>query len=118
MIYLTTIFTLIFIFYTKWQFSDDRGETQGKWHPYGLLMRLSVFIIAYLCQLYPSDWQDYILAGVINMIGWDVELNIIALKKEWNYEGSTSIIDLKLKKTKWIIYAVLLIAAITIKIIL
>ena len=46
---------------------------------------------------------------------FDVGINLIALKQKWNYTGTTSKID-SLGKTKFYIYAILLIAAIILKI--
>lgn len=119
MIYITSfIFTLCFVIYTKWQFSDDRGETQGKWHLSGALMRAGAIIGPYLSMIRPDDWQDFVLAGVLNIILWEILVNIIALKQPWNYQGKTAKWDIFLAKWEWALYTFLLTVAIMIKILI
>jgi hypothetical protein len=117
MIYILSIlFTVFFVLYTKWQFSDDKGLTSGKWHPFGMIMRALAIVSPFLCQLFPGTWQDYLLAGTINIVLWEILINIIALGKKWWYIGITSKFDIKLSKTKWFIYFSLLLATILVKI--
>ncbi len=119
MIYITSmIFTLVFVIYSKWQFSDDRGETQGKWHTSGMIMRAGSILAPFLSQLRPDDWQDYFLAGVLNIILWEILINIIALKQPWNYQGKTAKWDIKLDKWEWWLYTALLSIAISVKILI
>lgn len=103
--------------YSKWQFSDDWGHTKGKWHPYGLCMRVMFFVSLFIVQFYPSDYKDYILAGAINIMLWEVAINILALKKPWYYKGVASKIDTKVGRKKWWFYFGFLAGAIIFKII-
>ncbi len=117
MIYFLSIsFTVWFALYTKYQISDDRGYTQGKWHPYGLLIRWTFFAALYLIGRYPSPLEDYILAGTINILLWEISVNILALQQKWHHVGTTSNLDKWLGKKKWLVYFVLLAGAITFKI--
>ena len=112
MIYpLSILFTTLLVLYSKWQFSDDRGLSQGKWHPYGLLARVVFGVTAYISSIYPSPLPDYILSCVINVILWDIGLNMIALKKEWDYVGEESYWDKKVGRHKWKVYGWLLAVA-------
>lgn len=106
MIYAVSIIsTLIFVFYSKWQFSDDKGENSGRWHPFGMAMRLATFIGGYLLQHYSiSTWQDYLLSGSICMVVWEIGINLIALAQKWNYIGGTAKTDIKFRKYHWLIY--------------
>lgn len=116
MIYvLSTLFTLAFVFYSKWQFSDDRGESQGKWHSSGMIMRMLAVASPFLCQLYPSEWQDYLLVGAINILLWELLINKIALNQKWLHVGTTAKTDIFLGKKKWLVYAVILLVTIVIK---
>jgi len=116
MIYILSIlFTLAFVLYSKWQFSDDRGLSSGKWHPYGMIMRALAIVSPFLCQMFPGSWQDYLLSGAINIIVWEILINIIALGKKWWYVGVTSMIDLKLRKIKWKVYFAFLIVSLIVK---
>lgn len=120
MIYLVTIlFTLSFIFYSKYQFEDEKAGwslAKSKWHPFGMSMRVLFFAALICSQFFPFDWWDLILAAVINVILIDVGINVIALHIKWNYEGSTAKTDKLLGKTKWYIYAVTLLGAAILKI--
>ena len=107
---------MCFVLYSKWQFSDDRGLSQGKWHPFGLCMRVTFFAALFTTQHYPSRIDDYILAGVINIILFEIGINIIALKHSWKHVGTTSRFDRRLGKAKWWIYFGLLAGAIIFKI--
>ena len=105
MIYILSIlFTLTFVLYSKWQFSDDWGLSSGKWHPYGMIMRILAIVSPFICQIYPGTWPDYLLSGALNILLWEIGINIISLKKPWNYVGSTSKLDIELGYKKWFVY--------------
>ena len=117
MIYAVSIIsTILFVFYSKWQFSDDRGETSGRWHGWGLAMRASTFVGAFTMQYFSSTWQDYLLAGAICCLVWEIGINVVALAVKWYHVGTTSKMDIKFRKYHWILYFVLLGGAIIIKI--
>lgn len=117
MIYLLSIlFTLIFVLYTKYQFIDDRGGPSGNWHKYGAGMRIAMFAIPFILQFFPGTWQDYLLSGSINIMLWEVLINKIALNVDWFYLGTTSKIDIKFSKIKWILYTAFIIISLFIKI--
>lgn len=114
MIYILSIlFTFAFVYYTKWQFKSSRT---GKWHNYGLAMRILAISSPFISQYFHCSWEDLVLAAVINMILWDVLINIIALKTRWDYVGSTSRLDITIGKRKWKLYFLFLITTILIKI--
>lgn len=105
MIYILSIlFTLTFVLYTRWQFSDDRGLSSGKWHPYGMMMRALAILTPFLCTLYTNEWKDYLVAGALNIVLWEIAINKIALGMGWFHVGTTSSLDIKLGKAKWFIY--------------
>jgi hypothetical protein len=113
MIYLLSIlFTIAFVYYTKWQFKSSRT---GKWHNYGLIMRLLAITSPFIGQFFKISWQDLLLASSINIILWDVLINRIALKVKWSYVGFTSKLDVYLGKRKWVLYLILLITTLIIK---
>lgn len=113
MIYpLSILFTLIFVLYSKWQFSEVRGESEGKWHPYGMIMRWMLFLTPFVMQYFPNNWKDYLLAGAINIILWEFGINKLALNKHLLYKGK---IDEKLGKKKWWIYFGFLLLTLIIK---
>ena len=117
MIYILSIlFTLMFVLYSKWQFSDDWGLSSGKWHPYGMIMRVLAVITPFLCQLYPGTWSDYLLSGAINVVLWELGINVIALNKPLFYIGSTAEMDIKLGYKKWLLYFGFLLVAIVVRI--
>ena len=117
MIYIISIiFTLLFVIYSKWQFSDDRAETSGKWHGWGMAMRITFFIGCFLVQKFPASWQDYLLAGSISIIAWEIGINMIALLQKWYYVGATAEFDKKLGMKKWLLMGIVLIITILIKI--
>lgn len=122
MIYLITIlFTLAFVFYSKYQFEDEKAgwaAAKSKWHPFGMAMRTLLFAALICNWFFPFDWWDLILCGIINIILFDIGINIIALKVKWNYCGKTSAIDKNLGELKWYIYAVLLVTSILLKLML
>ena len=102
---LSILSTFVFVVYSKWQFSDDRGDTSGKWHPWGAALRALLFVTAYIMQKFPASWQDYLLAGSICMLAWEIGINLIALiKVKWNYVGTTAKTDIKFRKYHWLFY--------------
>lgn len=109
---LSFLFTTLFVLYQKWQFSDDRGLTQGKWHLYGALMRLVTF-----CGFFINpSLEDILLAGTINILLFELLINKVALNKNWLFVGSTAVFDLKLGKYKWLIMLSFLLISLYIKI--
>lgn len=98
--------------YSRFQFEDDRGKSVGKWHPFGFLMRGTFFAALFT---YPS-YQDIILSGTINIIVFEIGINIIALHKNIFYAGQTSQMDKVLGNWKWLICAVFLAGGIITKI--
>jgi hypothetical protein len=114
--FLTILFTLSFVLYSKWQFIDDRGGPSGKWHPYGMIMRALAVITPYLAANYGStDWKNYLLIGSINIVLWEIAINVIALGQKWWHVGTTAKFDIKLKSWKWVVYFGLLITALIIR---
>lgn len=117
MIYgLSILATIVFVVYSKWQFSDDRGDTSGKWHPWGMGLRILLFVIPYIMQHYPASKKDYFLAGAICMIAWEIGINLIALAQKWYYVGTTAKTDIKFRKYHWLFYFGFLFVAILIRI--
>lgn len=114
MIYLLSIlFTIAFVYYSKWQFVNGRS---GKWHTYGFLMRALAIVTPFVIQHFPSSWQDYLFAGTINILLWELLINKIALGVDWFHVGTTSTLDKTFGKSKWIIYTIPAIVALVIKI--
>lgn len=101
--------------YSKYQFEDEKAgwsQSKGKWHPYGMIMRLLFFAGLLLYKFFPFDYWDLLLSGVICIILWDVGINVFALRVKWDYVGKTDNIDKKVGKIKWYIYIVMLISSI------
>lgn len=126
MIYiLSLLFTLAFVYYSKWQFNERINAIRSqhtfmsiankKWHVYGMLMRLLAIVTPFILQYYSGTWQDYLLAGSINILAWELLINKIALSKEWFYVGKTAKTDKYLGKYKWHLAFILLIVATIIK---
>ena len=114
MIYILSIlFTVAFVYYSKWQFVNGRA---GKWHVYGFLMRALAIFTPFIVQYFSATWQDYLLAGTINILLWELLINKVALNVDWFHTGTTSTLDKTLGKLKWIIYTIPLITACIIKI--
>ena len=78
-------------------------------------MRVIFFAALFTTQYYPSRIDDYILAGTINILLFEIGINIIALKSKWKHIGTTSDTDKKLGKVKWWICFGLLAGAIIYK---
>jgi hypothetical protein len=118
MIYLTSIlFTLLFVYYSKYQFQDQR-KRNFEWKKFGASMRVLFFVSCFLVQFFQSDWKDYLLAGSINILLFEIGINVIALQMPIFYNGTTGVLDKKLKSTKWYLMFVLLILSIILKIFL
>lgn len=114
-ILLYTISTLLFAIYSKWQFVDDAGGVSGKWHPWGAWMRFIACLTPFITSLFPMQWQNWLLATVIQLPVWDLGINIIALHVKALYLGTSAKTD-QLKAKKWLLYLIALIAAILVKI--
>lgn len=116
MIYLVTLlFTISFIVYSKFQFDDEKAGwaySKGRWHPFGLIMRVLFFAALLVFKYFPFDWWDLAIAGIINIILWDIGINVYALKTRWNYDGNSSQYDKTFGNKKWYIYTVILIGSV------
>ncbi len=118
-IYITSIiFTLLFIFYSKYQFKHAVDRKTYEWKKYGASMRVLFFVSCFLVQFFQSDWKDYLLAGSINILLFEIGINVIALQMPVFYNGTTGMIDKKLGSTKWYLMFGLLILSIILKIFL
>lgn len=128
MIYLLSIlFTLAFVYYSKFQLMDLRGYSKTKtrntkWKPFGAALRILFFVSCYVVQQYfPASWQDYLLAGTINMFLFPLLLNWLAynLDKGLWYTGSEisggGWIDKTFGKLQWFIFGGLIISSLIIK---
>ncbi len=106
MIYIISLaFTLCFVCYSKWQFVQDRGGVKDKWHPYGMAMRVIAVASPFVMSFFPASWQDYLLAGGVNILAWDLLINKIALNARWLHVGTRATLDVKLGKKKWWLYS-------------
>ena len=115
---LITSFTFCFVMYTKYQFEDMKDTWQTakrKWHPWGAGMRVIIVLIAVFQSVYSVPLIDIGLAAMVNVILWDVLVNIIALKVKWNYVGFTAQTDRWTGKKRWVLYAVSLLLFIILK---
>ena len=116
MIYLLTIlFTVVFAFYTKFQLIDVKMEkgSPRRWHPFGWLMRATVFAIpAYYgwTETHPL-LIDVLLSAAINILLFEVLVNMIALHQSIFYIGGTAGLDKAFGKFKWVAYGALLVTA-------
>jgi hypothetical protein len=112
---LYTLFTILFVYYQKYQFLERNAALEGrvpkmaeaskKWHTYGMILRVLVLVILathLIPQITPSIY-DIVLAGAINVLVFEFGINKIALGKDWFYVGTTAETDKKLGKKKWII---------------
>lgn len=117
MIYITSIiFTLILVFYQKYQFLANRGVSNDKYHPLGLALRAAFFLpFLGLILGFTTNLKDLILALILNGFLFDVLINVIALGVRPFYVGTTSVFDKTIGKFKWIIWAILLVGAIVYK---
>lgn len=96
--YITTIaLAASWVWYTKYQFQDDRGQSEGKWHPYGALARGLPFVFAFL----DIEWPHILFAGSVFIFLFEIGVNKIALNQSIWYVGSTAEFDKKLGRKKW-----------------
>lgn len=118
MIYLLSIlFTLCFVFYSKYQFQDLKNTRNTKWKTWGVLMRTLFFISTFLLQLFPNSWQDYLLAGSINILLFEIGINVIALNAPVFWKGYSGKLDIYLGNKKWFLIFALILTSLIIKII-
>lgn len=116
MIYLFfTAFTVAFVLYTRFQLIDVKMEkgSPRRWHPFGWVMRATVVAIPMyyaLTHTFPR-WQDVLLAACINILVFEVGINVIALHKDFLYNGGTAQLDKRLGKWKWVVYLLALIGS-------
>lgn len=116
MIYIVScLFTLLFVLYSKYQFKHALDRKTYEWKKFGASMRAVFFISCYLIQLFPASWKDYLLAGSINILLFEIGINVIALDMPIFYNGTTGMLDKKLKSTKWYLMFGLLLLSIIIK---
>ena len=114
MIYLTILLTVFMVISQKYQILDLKGKRNTKWKGWNNCTRIGIFVICYLCQLFPSGIKDYILAGAINIFLFEVLINVIALQMPLFYVGKSSGFD-KLGNKKWYIMLAVLAVAIFVK---
>lgn len=113
-------FTAVFVYYTKYQFQDEKAgwaNSKGKWHKYGLTMRLMLvgaFFVGFY-TLHFVTWKDLFLVGAIVMPLWDIMINKVALGMPALYNGSTSATDKKFKGFKWVAYSLFIITSVIIR---
>lgn len=109
MIYLIScLFTLFFVYYSRYQFRDLKTVRNTNWKAWGVLMRVTIFAGGFLLQLFPSPWQDYLLAGGINILLFEIGINTIALGGPVFWRGYSSKIDNIFGQYKWYIYGLFL----------
>jgi hypothetical protein len=115
MIYLISILiTLCFCFYTKYQLKDLWSNRKFEWKRWGMLMRALIIFGLFEMQYFKVNWQNGLLCGVLNIIIFEIGINLIALNKSVFYVGTTGQIDKHLGSKKWIIYIILLLSSIAI----
>lgn len=123
MIYIIFIsFMLTFVMYQKQQQDDLIGwgknyKRNTGWKTWGNVMKAELLSGGYLLQLFPSPWQDYLLAAAIGALVFEFGYNKIAIKQGWFFNGASSKFD-SLGKWKWIALFAFLIISITVKIFL
>lgn len=116
MIYIIScLFTILFVYYSKYQFKDIKPLRNTTWKSYGVSMRILFFIGCFLCQLFNSTWQDYLLAGSINILLFEIGINLIALNTKIFHIGTTSEFDKTLGKYKWYVMFTLLLITLNLK---
>lgn len=112
----SSLLTIFFVFYSKYQFLDLRNQRNLIWKRWGVAIRILFLVACFIEALKPSVWQDYLLAGSINILLFELLINKIALKANWFYKGNSSVIDNNIGNTKWYIMFGLLILSILVKI--
>jgi len=118
MIYLIScLFTIFFVFYSKYQFKDLKQVRNIQWKVWGVAMRVLLFLGCYAMQFFPSHWKDYLLAGSLNIALFEWGINVIALNApSILWAGYSSKIDNALGKWKWYIMGIFILITILIKI--
>lgn len=123
MIYvLTILFTLALVMYQRDQQQDllsweRKHERNTGWKSWANVMKVIAFVMYELGKHFPATWQDYLLAGSICILLFELATNKIGLNRELFFIGASSKTE-KLKKWKWYLSFALLIISITIKIFL
>lgn len=119
MIYLLSIpFIVFYVLYQKFQLKDLASKRNLIWKHYGVIIRIWFFISAYIFEYPKGQWQDYLIAGVLNEIIFELLINKIALKQSFWFVGSSSAWDNILGKRKWLLMGLALIITIFIKILI
>jgi len=117
MIYvLSILFTILFVYYSKYQFKDLKTIRNIQWKIYGVGMRVLFFVGCFLSQFINSHWQDYLLAGCINIFLFEIGINVIALNANMFWKGRSSVIDNEIGQYKWLIMSLLILFSLLIKI--
>ena len=115
MIYITSIlFTLAFVLYQKFQLQDLKSTRNVVWKTWAVVMKAIFFAAVWVAQQNHSAWQDFLLAGAICILVFEIGINVIALKQGVFYVGKSSKTD-SLGKWKWIGFFIILAATIFIK---
>ena len=114
MIYLTILLTIFMVLSQKYQIKDLKGKRNTTWKTWNNFVRIGIFVICYLMQLFPSHWQDYFLAGTINILLFEMLINVVALQMPLLYVGKSSEFD-KLGMKKWYLMLGLLLISIGVK---
>lgn len=99
-----TLFTICFVYYFKWQKVDDDGGASGKWHKWGMFMRILAALAIISEHFYKSNLYIFATICCAAELIYEIGINIIALHKKALYNGSTSAIDIKFGTYKWIAY--------------
>jgi hypothetical protein len=122
LIYAITIsFTVWFVLYSKYQFEEREKKSFGKWHLWGWMMRVIFFLPFIILSFFPginitAHKSDVILAGAINILLWEVLINLVALHATFFHVGTVAKTDIKLGQIKWALCFLFLILAIIYKI--
>ena len=93
--------------YTKYQFEEQRGQSVGKWHPYGAFCRGLPFVFA----LININWQHLPFAASLFGFLFAIGVNKIALKVGFFHVGQTAKFDKVLGKYQWLIFIVAMAAS-------
>jgi len=94
----------------KYQLIDLAVKRNTTWKAWNNCVRVSIFILCFLMQLFPSGWQDYLLAGAINILFFEMAYNVIAVKMPIFFVGKSSKFDTLGKKKWWYMFGFLIIA--------
>lgn len=116
-----TMYLLVFldlfahVYYTKYQFEDEKAGwalSRSKWHPYGAIDRMLLFV----ALLLNPAVQDIFLAGTLYLLGFDIWVNKAALNMPLFYRGSTAKLDKGFGRYKFGAYFFLIAVALAVKI--